>query len=73
MNHHNPAMRLDFEAAVNLFSKDAAYLARQESDRGRIAPGYQADFTAVDGERDLAPDAAVSATIKLGKVVHRAP
>ena len=72
MNHHNPEMRLDFDRAVKLFSADAAYLARQEDTRGRIATGCQADFTVVAGDRTLADTATVRATVKLGAVVYQA-
>jgi len=72
MNHHNEEMRVDFERAVGLFSQDAAYLAHQEDERGRIAGGYQADFTVVRGDRTMAADAAVALTIKGGRVVHDA-
>jgi predicted amidohydrolase YtcJ len=71
MQHHNPELRVDFETAVKLFTEDAAYLAHQESSRGKIAPGYQADFTVVNGDRAL-HGATVSATIKSGEVVYSA-
>lgn len=70
LNHHNEALRVDFETAVGLFSHDAAYLAHQEGTRGRIAAGYQADLTIVNGDRTLAEDAAVALTIKGGRVVY---
>ena len=69
MQHHNPAHRVDFDTAVELFTWRAAWLAHQEGDRGRIAPGYQADFTVVDGDRSL-DGASVAATVKGGKVVY---
>lgn len=70
MNHHNPEMRVDFDAAVRLFSEDAAYLAGQEHERGKIAEGFPADFTIVDGNRDLAAGIQVAMTIKNGVVVY---
>jgi predicted amidohydrolase YtcJ len=70
MNHHNPAMRVDFDAAVRLFSEDAAYLAGQEQERGRIAEGFPADLTVVNGNRDMAADAQVAMTIKNGVAVY---
>jgi len=70
MNHHNPSMRMDIDAAVRLFSEDAAYLAGQEQERGKIAEGFPADFTIVDGNRDMAADAQVAMTIKNGAVVY---
>jgi len=72
MNHHNPMHQVDFDTAVRLFSEDAAYLAHQELSRGRIAEEYLADFTVVDGDRELNADARVTLTIKQGKVVYDA-
>jgi predicted amidohydrolase YtcJ len=71
MYHHNPELRVDFDTAVGLFSADAAYLAHHESHRGRIAEGYQADFTVVDGDRTMQA-ASVAATVKSGQVVYSA-
>ncbi len=71
MYHHNPELRVDFDTAVRLFSEDAAYLAHQEGARGRIAPGFQADFTAVNGDRTM-QGATVAATVKSGAVVYTA-
>jgi predicted amidohydrolase YtcJ len=70
MNHHNPAMRVGFDEAVRLFSEDAAYLAGQEQERGRIVEGFPADFTIVEGNRDMAADAQIAMTIKNGVVVY---
>ena len=72
MNHHNPEMRVGFDKAVALYSSDAAYLAHQEHERGRIAPGCQADLTIVDGDRELQPAARIADTVKLGRVVYTA-
>lgn len=68
MYHHNPEQRVEFETAVRLFTEDAAYLAHQEDSRGKIANGYQADFTVVDGDRKM-QDAKVWKTVKGGEVV----
>ncbi|MBN2082403.1 amidohydrolase family protein [bacterium] len=73
LRHHNPAMRVDFTTAVNLFASEAAYFSFNENDRGRIAPGCQADFTIVRGTRKLDPEASVALTVKGGRVVYRAP
>jgi len=73
VEHHNPAMRVDFPTAVNLFTAEAAYFSFNENNRGRIAPGWQADFTIVDGDRALAPTAGVALTVKAGCVVYRSP
>jgi predicted amidohydrolase YtcJ len=68
MHHHNPEQRVGFDTAVELFTWRAAWLAHQEHERGRLAPGYQADFTVVDGDRSL-DGAAVAATVKAGRIV----
>lgn len=70
MYHHNPELRVDFDTAVRLFTEDAAYLAHHEDSRGMIANGYQADFTVVDGDREM-KDAKVSTTIKEGAIVFQ--
>jgi len=72
MNHHNPDMRVDFATAVDLFSRAAAYFSHDEDTRGRIAPGCQADFTVVAGDRQLDSDASVWMTIKAGEMVYEA-
>jgi predicted amidohydrolase YtcJ len=72
MQHHNPEMRVDFATAVDLFSRHAAYFSHDEDTRGRIAPGCQADFTVVDGDRQLDSAASVAMTIKCGEVVYEA-
>ncbi|MCC7478482.1 amidohydrolase family protein [bacterium] len=65
MYHHNPAHRVDFDTAVQLFTENAAYLAHQDDTRGKIAMGYQADFTVVDGDRSLL-GSVVSSRVKNG-------
>ena len=68
MNHHNPQHSLDFDAAVKLFCEGAAYLGRQENSRGKIAKGFQADFTVVDSDRSL-EGAGIVAVLKAGQLV----
>jgi predicted amidohydrolase YtcJ len=70
-NHHNPEQRIDLDTAVELFTSNAAYLAHQEQHRGKLVPGYSADFTAVSGELGSAQQ-AVACTIVAGRVVYRA-
>jgi predicted amidohydrolase YtcJ len=77
MQHHNPAHRVDFNTAVELFTWRAAWLSHEDDRQGRIAPGYQADFTVVsDADADRGPScldaASVHSTIKLGRVVYSA-
>ena len=40
-----PAEKLSRQEALALFTSDAAFAAFEEEWRGRIAPGYAADFT----------------------------
>ena len=54
MSHHNTAQRVGFDAALELYTGDAAFLAHQEDDVGHVAEGYRADLTVVRGGRDLA-------------------
>jgi predicted amidohydrolase YtcJ len=65
--------------ALRLFTADNAYAEFAESRRGRIAPGYDADFTVLD--RDIVsvktPDAGipkvkVRMTVVGGEIVYRA-
>ena len=70
-----PQERVSLEQALRMFTRDAAYAAFDEKDRGAIAVGQRADFTVLG--RDLtavAPndidDVPVRATIVGGRVVH---
>ncbi len=72
MEHHSPDQRVDFDTAVRLFSEQGAALAHQEGTRGRIAPGCQADFSVVQGDRSL-KGACVELTVKGGVVVYGGP
>ncbi len=72
MYHHNPAQRVNFETAVALYTAQAAYFSHDEDKRGRIAPGFQADFTVVDGTRELEPEARCAMTIKRGEIIYKA-
>lgn len=71
LQHHNPQYSVDRDEAIRLFSEHGAFLAHAESSRGRLAAGYSADITIVDG--DPADESArVRATIYEGRVVHLA-
>ncbi|HET9315763.1 MAG TPA: amidohydrolase, partial [Vicinamibacteria bacterium] len=72
-----PQERVSLEQALRMFTRDAAYAAFDEKERGVIAPGRRADFTVLG--RDLttvAPldidDVPVRMTIVGGRVVHEA-
>ncbi len=49
-NHHNPAERLDVEDALLMYTYDAARFGHAESQTGRLAPGYGADFVVLEGD-----------------------
>lgn len=73
-----PQERVTLEQALRMFTRDAAYAAFDEKDRGLIAVGRRADFTVLG--RDLttvAPldidDVPVRMTIVGGRVVHAQP
>lgn len=43
---------LPYEAWLRAYTVDAAFAGGQEADRGRLAPGLQADFVVLDGDLD---------------------
>lgn len=45
MNHHNPEERLSHAEAVDIYTRNAAWLSGEELSRGEITPGYRADFS----------------------------
>jgi predicted amidohydrolase YtcJ len=51
-----PQERLTRREALALFTSDAAYAAFEEDRRGRIAPGFEADFTVVARDPMTAPE-----------------
>ena len=71
----SPDQRMTFDEAVRAFTANAAYAAFEEGWRGRVAPGFAADFTVLD--RDVTRDpmsalahARAAMTIVAGRVVH---
>ncbi len=70
-----PNERLTVGEAVQGFSLGAAYAAGEENRRGRLAPGMQADFTALAQDIFVAPEdeiplTPVAATVIAGKIVY---
>jgi predicted amidohydrolase YtcJ len=66
-SHHDPMERLSREEGVRLFTQGSAALAHLEDKKGRLEPGYHADFAAyeadpvaLDSVRDLRPVFTVS-------------
>ena len=69
--------RLSRMEALALFTSDAAYAAFEESWRGRIEPGFAADFTILARDpmavpEDQIPALEVAATVVAGRVVFGA-
>jgi predicted amidohydrolase YtcJ len=67
--------RLTRAEALSLFTTDAAYAAFEENRRGRIAAGFDADFTVFAADPMTAPDDKILsirtlATIVAGTLVH---
>jgi predicted amidohydrolase YtcJ len=70
-----PEERLRRAEALALFTSGAAWAAFEEDRRGRVAPGYDADFTILDADPMTAADTAIPkihavATIVGGRFVH---
>jgi predicted amidohydrolase YtcJ len=71
--HHDPAQRWSRPDALRLFTECAARLAGKEPKKGRLVPGYDADFAVfgvdpllVDDVRSLTPEQ----TYVRGRIVH---
>ena len=62
-----PEQKLSLRQALGLFTEGSAAAAGEELKRGRIAPGYQADFTVTD--RDLMTDAEELLRVKVRMTV----
>ncbi len=48
--HHNPAEQLGVEDALLMYTYDAARFGHAETQTGRLAPGYAADFVVLEGD-----------------------
>ncbi|HEY6236180.1 MAG TPA: amidohydrolase family protein [Candidatus Elarobacter sp.] len=49
-HHHNADESLSVEAALLMYTYDAARFGHAESHTGRLAPGYAADFVVLEGD-----------------------
>jgi predicted amidohydrolase YtcJ len=72
------AQRVSVEEAVAMYTATPAFAAREESRRGRIAPGWTADLVALaEDPRAVDPHEIaaipVTATVIGGDIVHREP
>ena len=73
-----PGEKLTPAEALALFTSDAAYAAFEETWRGRIEPGYAADFTVLPRDPLAVPPTEIPSirprmTIVAGRVVYTAP
>ncbi|MBL8918956.1 MAG: amidohydrolase [Myxococcaceae bacterium] len=73
-----PAQRLSGAEALAAFTSGAAFASFAEGQRGRLTPGFDADFVVlpvdpVDGEAKALLDAKVLMTVVRGVDVYRAP
>jgi len=59
VNHHASAERLSVEEALRAFTSDAAKLAFEEDERGRLAPGMAADFVVLEKSLHEVPPQAI--------------
>jgi hypothetical protein len=73
MYHNNPEERLTHSQAVDIYTKNAAWLSHDEDKYGEIKPGYRADFTvlsaAIDDEMQTP---IVQQVIRKGEIVYQA-
>jgi predicted amidohydrolase YtcJ len=69
-----PDQRVTLDEAVAGYTTWAAYACHREAEMGRLAPGYLADVTLLDGDLYAAPpeaagDARATLTVVGGEVV----
>jgi predicted amidohydrolase YtcJ len=67
-----PSQSVPYDTWLRAHTVDAAFAGGQESDRGRLAPGLQADFVVVEGELDPQSPPQVSETWVAGERVFAA-
>jgi predicted amidohydrolase YtcJ len=73
MLHKNEAERLTHAEAVDLYTRNAAWLSHEESILGIIAKGYRADFSILDNPiDDLSTNPEVKMIISKGDIVYAA-
>jgi len=73
MYHHNPNESLTHAQAVDIYTKNAAWLSGEENTLGSIKEGYQADFTVMSNALDdEAHIPHVVSVIRNGIIVYEA-
>ncbi|MCB5262903.1 MAG: amidohydrolase family protein [Candidatus Cloacimonetes bacterium] len=71
MNHHNPAEALTAAQAIDIYTKNAAWLSHDEKIKGQLLPGLLADFTVLNYDLGKpGADKRVLATIKEGALLY---
>jgi predicted amidohydrolase YtcJ len=71
MNHHNPSEALTAAQAVDIYTKNAAWLSHDEAVKGQLLPGLMADFTVMNYDLSQpGTDQRVVATIKAGMPLY---
>lgn len=74
VHHHNPSERIDVVSAINLYTKNAAWLSHDEGRLGCINIGYDADFACLNENlltKQGLETAKVIATYKKGNQVFQ--
>lgn len=71
INHHNPSERLSPAQAIEIYTENAAWLSHDENCRGKIAIGYDADFSILNYDpAHEVDDPKIVAIIKNQKIVY---
>jgi predicted amidohydrolase YtcJ len=71
-SHHHPAQRLTRAEAIRLHTIGSARIGRQEDKKGMLAPGFHADFVALEDDPFTAPsveELRPALTVSLGREV----
>jgi predicted amidohydrolase YtcJ len=71
--HHDPMERLSREEALRLFTQGSAALAHLDDKKGRLEPGYHADFAAFEEDPTTAPSVRglrPVLTVSMGREVY---
>jgi hypothetical protein len=66
---YNPQARISVEAALRHFTRDAAWAAREEDEKGMLKPGLLGDFTVLSEDLFTIPVAAIPKTRVLRTVL----
>jgi len=71
MNHHNPLESLSHPEAIDIYTRNAAWLSHEEETRGKLAKGYTADFTIYDQPLDCpTAEPELTCVVCKGEICH---